>query len=229
MSKIKIQAALTMNILITLSTLLGMVMIFIVPLVTGDISLKATIAPLRFFTTDSNVFMGLISGMFVVLDSMLLSGRIREIPIFAYILKLAGSASVGLTLFTVLFYLAPLSPNGFFSVFMGSDLLFHFVVPVLSLIVFLFFEGNIKIKFRHTFWGIIPALLYGVAYSINAFSHAVNGVVPMEYDWYGFAQGGPLVAAMVFAGILLFSYLFSLLLWWVNRKTTRTMYTISIR
>lgn len=164
---------------------------------------------------------GIIAVVFIVYQVLLLTGKIDEIPTFVFVFKLIGTVSVTVTLFTVLFYLAPLAPNGLLSMFEGRDLFFHLVAPLFSLIAFLFTENTEKIPFRYTFSGTVPILLYGIVYAINAFSHAVDGVMPYEYDWYGFAQGGVLFAIVALAIMLALAYLISVALWLINKKLTK--------
>lgn len=109
--------------------------------------------------------------------------------------------------------------------FTNSNLFYHFVIPLLSLITFLFFEGTDKIKFKYTFAGIIPMFLYGVFYSINVFTHLENGVVSPVYDWYGFLKNGVADVFFVIPVILGATYLISYLLWEFNKKLKEPMGT----
>lgn len=172
----------------------------------------------RFFTVESNVLMGLMALIFAIFEIKVLKGRRKYIPSKIYILKHIFTVAVVLTMVTTAAFLAPTAPNGYFSMFKNSNLFYHFVVPLLSLITFVFFEGTGKIRFRYTFFGVLPMIVYGVFYSINIFSHMEYGRVSIVYDWYGFAQSGTRELIFVIPVIISATYLISYLLWEFNRK-----------
>lgn len=172
----------------------------------------------RFFTVQSNILMGIIALVFAIFEVRVLMKKSEYIPSKIYILKLVFTVGVVLTMITAAAFLAPSSKNGYFSMFTNSNLFYHFVIPFLSLITFLFFEGTDKIKFKYTFAGIIPMFLYGVFYGINIFSHLEEGKVLPVYDWYGFLKNGVTDVFCVIPVILGATYLISYLLWEFNKK-----------
>ena len=86
------------------------------------------------------------------------------------------------------FFLAPTTAStyGFFASFYYSNFFLHLLNPILSIVVFLCYEKNTEINFKHTFTGIVPMLLYTVYYVTETLSHTKNGVITSGYDWYGF-------------------------------------------
>ena len=172
----------------------------------------------RFFTVESNILMGIIALIFAIFEIKVLTKKRELIPSKLYILKLVFTVGVVLTMLTAALFLAPSSKNGYFSLFTNSNLFYHFVIPLLSLITFVFFEGTDKIKFKYTFAGIIPMFLYGIFYCINVFTHLENGAVSPIYDWYGFVKNGVGDVFFVIPVILGATYLISYLLWEFNRK-----------
>ena len=218
MKKEKTIISLILNCLTVIAVLTGVIMIFAAQHRSADGLVSETpISAFRFFTTDSNVLAGLFAAMFLIYEALFFAGKIK-IPTFVYVLKSVGTVGVTVTLFTVLFYLAPFAPGGFLSMFKGRDLFFHLIAPLLSLISFIFFENTKNVKFKCTLWGIVPISLYGIFYAINAFSHMADGKVPFEYDWYGFAQGGVLSAVIALVIMISVAYGISALLWLVNNK-----------
>ena len=175
------------------------------------------IAVFRFFTVESNILMGIIALVFAIFEIKVLTKKREHIPSKIYILKLIFTVGVVLTMLTTALFLAPTSKNGYFSLFTNSNLLYHLVIPLLSLITFVFFEKTDKIKFKYTFAGIIPMFLYGIFYSINIFTHIENGKVSPIYDWYGFVQNGVKEVFFVVPVILGATYLISFLLWDFNK------------
>ena len=219
-SLIKIKISIVINILISFLTLIATIIMFTgFKFMTGnEVALESTkIGMLKFFTVDSNLFMGIISLLFAINEIQLIKGTKKDISIKMYILKLMATTSVGLTFFVVFAYLGPISKGGIMSLLMNSNLFFHLIIPVLSIISFVFFEKTDKIKFSHTFLGIIPAVIYGIPYITNVLIHMENGIVSTTYDWYWFVQNGVWTAVIVVPIIFAITYVISLILWKTNR------------
>ena len=220
-NKTSIKFALTINLIITILTVVASVIMF-----TGfkfmngyDTVLESTrLGMLRFFTVESNIFMGISALIFAVQEIKLLKGKINEISKKMYILKLMATTSVGLTFFVVFAYLGPIAKDGIPSLLMNSNLFFHFLIPVISMINFVIFEKTNIIKYKYTFFGLIPTTLYGVYYLTNILIHMENGKVLPIYDWYWFVQNGVWTAAIVIPIILAITYIITLILWRINRK-----------
>lgn len=206
----------------------GLVVMSTVFMMTGyefmghSLSLTASkVEAFKFFTVDSNILMGVIAFVFAIFEILVLCGKKEKIPSVLYTLYLMGAVGVVLTFLTTACFLAPFLVEDYWSLFTNSNLFFHFVVPVMSLLVFVFMEDTDVIKFKGTFIGIIPMVIYAIFYSATAISHSENGVVPYEYDWYGFVQGGLINAFFVLPIMLIAVYLISFLLWFLNRKINK--------
>lgn len=216
-----IKISLVLNIIIFIFVLFASIMMF-----TGlkfmhkyDIVLESTrLGMLRFFTVQSNLFMGIISLIFIIDEINILKGNKKEISFNKYILKLMSTSAVGLTFFVVFTYLGPITKYGILSLLMNSNLFFHLIIPVLSIITFIFFERTDKIKFKHVLYGIVPTFIYGIYYLTNVLIHTENGMVSPKYDWYWFVQGGIWTALVVVPVIFFVSYLISLGLWAINKN-----------
>ena len=179
---------------------------------------KSNIEMFKFFTVDSNLLMGIISLIFLIYDYMVIKEKIKEIPKVLYVLKLTATVGVTLTFLTTVFYLAPFAGGDFFEYFKNSNLFFHLLVPVLSIIAFIFFEKTNSLDRKSTFIGIIPMLIYAVYYLVNVLVHFKNGKVDFAYDWYLFAKGGYNSIIIVFIFMILITYLISCLLCYLNRS-----------
>jgi hypothetical protein len=212
--------SLVLNIIISILVLFSTIAMF-----TGyrfmngqEVILESTkLGMLRFFTVQSNLFMGIISLLFIIDEIKILRGNKKEISFFKYVLKLMSTSAVGLTFFVVFAYLGPITKYGLVSLLMNSNLFFHLIIPVLSIITFIFFERTDKIKFKHVLYGIVPTFIYEIYYLTNVLIHTENGMVSPKYDWYWFVQGGIWTALIVVPVIFLISYLISLGLWRVNK------------
>lgn len=221
MSKTKVKVSLVLNFLIVIFTLFATIAMF-----TGfkfmhgyDVVLQSTkLGMLRFFTVQSNIFMAIIALVFAVLEIRFLKGKINEIPTKAYVLKLMSTTAVGLTFLVVFAYLGPITEYGIIAMIMNSNLFFHLITPLLSIFTLVVFERTSKIKFKYTFWGILPTFLYAIYYMINIFIHMQDGKVSPVYDWYWFVQNGVWTAIIVVPLMLLITYIITLILWKINKK-----------
>jgi hypothetical protein len=215
-----IKISLVINILVVLMTIFASVVMFTgFRFMTGyEPYLESTkIGMFRFFTVDSNILMGIVSLLFAIKEIQLLKGKIEEIPFKYYILKIISTSAVGLTTFVVFAYLGPISKYGTVSLLMNSNLFFHLIIPVVSILNFVLFEKTDKIKFRHTFYGILGTVAYEVYYIINVLVHMENGKVSYVYDWYWFVQNGVWTAVIVAPLIILITYILTLIIWRLNK------------
>lgn len=216
----KLKISLIVNIIIVVLTITASIIMF-----TGykfmngyETILESTkFGMLRFFTVESNLFMGAIALIFSINEIQILKGKKFEISTKNYILKLMSTSAVGLTFFVVFAYLGPISKQGIPSMLMNSNLFFHLIIPVLSILNFILFEKTNKLKFRHTFCGIIPTAIYELYYLANILIHAENGKVSPTYDWYWFVQNGVWTGVIVAPMILCITYIISLILWKLNK------------
>ena len=176
----------------------------------------------KFFTIDSNVLMGVIALFTALQLRQVIRGQREDLSTACYVWNLAGTVGVTLTMLVTVFFLEPtMAPQfGLFSLFAGSNFLLHLFNPLLAIVTFTVFEKTRKIPFRHTLTGIVPMVLYAVFYLANCMRHAVNGMVDIAYDWYGFLAGGVKTVWIVIPVIFLFTWLISIALWRLNRRKT---------
>lgn len=207
--------SLILNIIIVILTIFASFIMFTgIKLTHGAEPLLETskIGMLKFFTVDSNIFMGLISLLFIIKIF-----KKKEIPKNIYILKLMSTTSVTLTFLVVFLYLGPISKDGIKSMLQNSNLFFHLIIPVLSIITFIKYEkANLNLK--DTLYGIIPTIIYALFYTINILIHTKNGKVSPIYDWYWFVQNGVKNTIIVLPLIILLTYIISLTLYKLNRR-----------
>lgn len=212
----KKKASLIINILIVLLTILASIIMFTGIKIThgAEPVLETTKKEMfKFFTVDSNIFMGIIALVFVILQI-----KKQEITKNMYRLKLMSTSSVSLTFIIVFTYLGPISKDGIKSMIQNSNMFFHLIIPVLSIINFITFERTDKLKLKDTLYGTIPTIIYAIFYMTNLLLHVENGKVSPIYDWYWFVQNGIKTAIIVAPMIILISYIISLILWKINKR-----------
>ena len=197
----------------------------------------------KYFTIDSNVFAGIVSIVYLcyINNKKKKNALLAEhphggqdetgslpattnfsMPQWLAFLKLAATTSVMLTMMVTVCFLAPTSSRGYFALFKNSNLFFHFVIPVLCIVSFIFFEPAEKpVRFLQTLTGIIPMFIYSLFYTINILLHLENGQLVRRYDWYGFLGGKISNVIFVLPAIYLITWIFSIVLWLGNKRRTR--------
>ena len=213
----KIKVSLILNIIIVLLVILATIFMFtgfkFMP--GGSLLEVSKVEMFKFYTVDSNILMGIVSLIFIIYEKKLLKNKIKEIPKKVYILKLIATSGITLTFITTSFFLAP--SYGFYAMFNNNNLFFHLIIPVLSIITYIFFEKHDN-KFKYAFFGIIPMFLYSIFYTINILIHLDNGGLTFKYDFYGFLQGNLNNIYIVIPVIYLMSYIISILIIFGNKK-----------
>ena len=219
--KNKIIISMILNIIIVLFVLFaGIIMFTGIRFMHGpEVTLECSnIEMFKFFTVDSNILMAIASLVFIIYEIKLLKKKIKKIPRRVYLLKYVGTSAVSLTFLVVFLYLGWIAENGLFSLLKNSNLFLHLLVPVISVIAFIFFEKNNELKFKDAFFGLLPMEIYGICYIGNVLIHINHGKVSPVYDFYWFVQNGVwtiIIALPLVAGL---NYLSCYLLWKFNRK-----------
>lgn len=214
----KIKISMLFNLIIICLTIIGTYcMLSGLEFMGHEESLSATkIEMFKFYTVDSNILMGIVSLLFLIYEVQLLRGKREKIPNLVYILKLIGTVGTSLTFLTVVFYLGPISKNGMTSMFLNANLFFHLIIPVLSIITFIFFENTDTLKFKDSFLGASTMIIYAIFYVVNILIHVENGRVSPAYDWYWFVQNGVWTMIIVLPLMIAFTYLISFVLLKIN-------------
>lgn len=217
----KLKIAIVINSLIVFLVLLGLyILANEIEFMSGyDFAEKIPKASmLKYFTIESNIFMGVMALVFIIDEISLLKGKIKDISKIKYILKLASTSAVALTCVVVFIWLGPTTKGGIHTMLMNSNLFFHLIVPILSVLVFTIFEKTIKIPFKATISGLIILLLYGFVYMPDVITHMNNGKISTKYDFYNYFQNGILIGLIAFTVQGIIMYIISLSLWKLNKE-----------
>lgn len=173
---------------------------------------------LKFFTVQSNLLMGIVSIIYIIKQIDLLNKKIVKLPSWCSILKLTSTTAVTLTFVVVFLYLSRLTGSGVRPLLANSNLFFHLLIPILSIITFIFFERNKDIKFKDNLISIIPVALYELFYLTNVLIHMENHRISPKYDWYYFVQTDIKNIYIVIPTMLIITYIISIILWFTNEK-----------
>ena len=137
----------------------------------------------------------------------------KMLPIGVHYLRFVATVDLVITFLVVGLFLGFITDEGYFSLFVNVNFLFHFAIPVLSFISFVFFENAPKFKFYCTFIGVSHLIWYIIFYLATVLNNYDNGYISIKYDWYAFAQKGlgvSLICAVIVFGI---GYLTSFILY----------------
>ena len=160
---------------------------------------------LKFFTVLSNEFCGISALICLIFDL-----KKKEYPVLA---RLMAASATGLTFVIIAFFLQPLYPD--LNLYEGSNLWFHAIVPLTSMIAFVLTGSDDKIPFRYTLYSAALALAYGTFYLGNILINGI-GKWPDTNDWYGFLNWGYPIGMVIFAAIVLMDFGMAVLLRFLN-------------
>ncbi|MBR4461242.1 MAG: hypothetical protein IKS51_01475 [Erysipelotrichaceae bacterium] len=164
---------------------------------------------LKYFTIDSNIYLGIVSFIAVLELYRVLKGKKEEVSPFIYLLKLSGTAAVTVTMLVTVFFLEPTMGRyfGYFALFENANLFLHLLNPLAAIITWICFEKNDVLVKRDVTLATLPTLLYAIYYVVEVLTHIENGVIQPGYDWYGFFVLGLKSAIIVLPLFLLFTWL----------------------
>lgn len=146
-----------------------------------------------YFTTDSNIFVGLAAILIIIFDIQILRGKRTAIPKPAIVLKFAGVVTVMIVLLTCLLYLAP--KYGFGFIFGGTFFHMHLAAPLMAFVSLCFFEKGERLGFWEAQLAHIPCVIYAVIYfvMVNAIGEANGG----WRDLYHFSENSAWYVAAI--------------------------------
>ena len=203
--------SLILNILIVILVVLGSTFMFtgfkFMP--SNNSLVSAKIEMFKYFTVDSNIFMGIVSLIYVI--------NIKKKSKIMAIFKLMATSAVTLTFITTLFFLTP--QYGFYPLYSNTNLFFHLLVPVVAVVSYIFFENDL-VERKDSIYGIIPMFLYSIFYTTNILVHLNDGGLTYKYDFYGFLRGNIYNMFISIPVMIIVAYLISLILVLLNIKAS---------
>lgn len=151
----------------------------------GNMSVQG-VTCFRYFTIDSNILCAIFALLLIPYAIRGLRTGESSFPIRLEIGKFVGTTAVGVTFFTVLFFLGP--TMGYDVVFSGTSLFLHLICPLTAIISFLCFETEHFLGRAPILLSLVPTVIYGMIYFVMAIGVGeAQGGWP---DFYGFNRGG---------------------------------------
>ena len=157
----------------------------------------------RFFTTLSNVFCALASLAAVF---FLIGG---EMPLPMRLIRYTSTASVAVTMVTVLVFLGP--QFGYGPLLAGGSLFLHLLTPLAAIVSFAFLETG-TLTFPQALLGLLPVAAYGALYCYKVI------FAPEERKWedfYGYNNGGHWKVSI--GAMLAGTFLLCIVLWALDK------------
>ena len=119
---------------------------------------------LRFYTQDSNIFGGIASSVTCICSLIAYRRGETRIPYAARLLQYVSSCCLAVTFTVVVCILIPMNGgrNAVYPMlFEGAVLYMHFLCPILSVIITVFFTDREGFSGKSALWGLLPTLIYG--------------------------------------------------------------------
>ena len=121
-------------------------------------------AAFRYFTVDSNVLCALVCLGVAVWDLGALRRGGGTVPRWLDLLKLMSAAAVGVTFFTVVLYLLPVTRFDWKLMYGGGNLFLHALCPLAGMLSWALVERGAPLSLGWALLGAVPTLLYGAVY-----------------------------------------------------------------
>lgn len=169
---------------------------------------------IKYFTVQSNLFMGATSLLALVI---MLTGK--SVPRWAARLKYIATVAVALTFTAVVAFLGHV--YGYKMMFSGANLWLHLFIPVAAIVDYAFFFDAPRLKLSDTFLAFIPEISYGALYLINLLING-RGEWPNTNDWYGFLNWGSYIGLAISAVMFLTTWGIAAGLRALNGRTSRS-------
>lgn len=162
-----------------------------------------------YYTTDSNVFSLIVSGIFAIFAAKALKENTFDaIPPWVRILKLMSVTCLAVTFIVVIAVLAPIDEGGYIRMLFDGDLLYyHLLCPVLAIFSYIFLELHLNLKLRCSLLAAVPTLIYATAtillnlfyiiYGPYPFLHIYEQSILISCVWFIVIIGGAFVVSVL--------------------------------
>ena len=134
----------------------------------GDTSPESGLGTLRMYTTLSNILAALGASICIPFQIDGLRRDRFKLPKWVVEVLYGGAVGVFLT-FTIAISLISATAGFTYAMFTRSNLFMHTLNPIFIVILFTVAISDGHIKFSHSFWTIIPTILYALLYFILAY------------------------------------------------------------
>lgn len=177
-----------------------------------------------YYTQLSNIFCMITSLLFII-ESIKAEIRLREfealrnvtaagaveLPHWLTVLRYMATSMVTVTFLIAVTVLAPMFDNilqGYLQMlFAGANFFYHVACPILSIIIFGFFEKSERLSFTATFQAIIPTILYAAVTIVLNILHVLYGPYPFLHVY----EQSPTASALWCLSIIFVAWILAIL------------------
>ena len=143
---------------------------------------------IKYYTQLSN-FLTLIVNVIFCVCAIISFVKKNNIKKWVVILRYISTLNLTITLIIVLTILIPAIPNSFSQMMLkNSNLYYHFICPILSIVSFMFFERGVEFDKSKIYLSLVPTVVYGVVCLILNALKVITGPYPFfyvyEFKWY---------------------------------------------
>ena len=166
------------------------------------------------FTGLSNLLMGVVALLCFIVR---IKRHDAKLPVWASVIRMVFTSNIAITFLITAAYLAPSVGAQWWRLYINANLFNHLLTPLWAIFTFLVIEPKTELKFKHTFFALIPMGVYGVFYFIRAYSHIdASGRIDLYYDIYGLARFGVGMTILFLFGFLLLAWGITAILYLLN-------------
>ena len=184
--------SLVLNIIIFFSSLIGTL-----SSLSGADKMMTEWRALLYYTVQSNILSMLVSLFMVLLITLTIYGKIKDIPDFVYIIKFCTTSGIALTFLVFWIFLARLLPVSYY--YSVTNITLHTLSPILCIIDTIWFDKKIlKNKIQFTYIEPLLYLLFALSMSFLGVTFTSNNdIVPYfflnykELGWFKITAKGP--------------------------------------
>ncbi len=123
----------------------------------------------QYYTQNSNYFNLITCAIAIPFMVLAIKNENYEIPKWVRLLRFISTTCLALTFLVVICVLGPVNKNWSSLLFSPSNIFFHLLCPVFSMISFVSLEEGPKLKFLDTIYSFIPTFVYAVVLIIMAY------------------------------------------------------------
>ena len=192
-----------LNLVLSMVIIMGVFAAIVYNLVSGPTELveEVGLKTFRMFTDLSNMFVSVTFAMTIPFAVEGIRHKNYHLPRWIMNLILASVTAISVTFAISLFVLS--TQIGFVRIMLtGTNLLMHTIVPLIAILSFLFINTYHTIRFKATFFAVIPVAIYAVCYFVMVV--LVGEENGGWRDHYHFLEVMPWYCALVMALVITF-------------------------
>lgn len=171
----------------------------------------------KYYTNLSNLMALIVSAICAFYLFLDIKYHTNNMPKTIKLLRFYNTIYLTITFIVVLFILAPSKGvEGLIYYMTYGCLLFHHTLVPIASFVLLWFEDH-EVQFKHTFYAMIPTILYGIVTLILNYLGYIYGPYPFLMITYN----PPLLSVAYLSGVVIIAYLLGAGVYLITKKLNK--------